>query len=295
MNAVVPSKLSTRNVWGLFHKLGYLDNLYPINGVSSVPNEIARLITSYGGRIKINSQVDKIRVEGDQLTKVICQDKTYSGKIVVSNTGIKSTIFDLVGEKYFGSEYIKKIKKIEPTIKITSILVQLKSKPPFGESHIIGKVSNNLENANRLAEKGKFDYDAPYIMSFPSLVNPKASPQGTHCGTIQFTGDIPEKRTQELLEYVDETLFPGFLDSILWHTTLTSQDYERLINCPSYVYHTAPVLGQVGRDRPDFRLPVPNIFCVGDSVSPDFPSVMQALNSGFGCGEFINTKIGRGL
>lgn len=295
MNAVVPSKLSTKSVWGLFHKYGYFENLYPPAGVSAVPNEISRLIKSYGGEIKTSSEVDKILIKDGKTSGVKYKNKIYSSKIVISNTGIKSTIFDLIGKKHFDSSYVKKIKKLEPTIPITSIFIQLKSKPPFGDIHIIGRVSNNLEQANKLAEKGRFNEDTPYIMSFPSLINSKASPKGTHCGTIQFTGDIPRKRTPELLKYVEETTFNGLRKSLIWHKTMVSTDYEKLINCPSYVYHTAPILDQVGDNRPDFRLPIKGLFCVGDSVKPDFPSVMQALDSGLECGMFINQNLVKNL
>ncbi len=65
-----------------------------------------------GVTICTKTRVDKIIVDKGKAKGVIANGRTLSAKVVISNSGITNTVFDLVDSSYFSPEFIEKIDKI---------------------------------------------------------------------------------------------------------------------------------------------------------------------------------------
>jgi phytoene dehydrogenase-like protein len=81
-----------------------------------------------------------------------------------------------------------------------------------------------------------------------------------------------------------EKLFKGFSRAITSYAIYDPIRYEREFGFPPYVFGVSPAQDQ---RRFPVRTPIPNLFCVGDSVQPDGPSVPQAMESGIAAARIV--------
>ena len=72
-------------------------------------------------------------------------------------------------------------------------------------------------------------------------------------------------------------LFPGLSGRVISYTVYDPSRYEQEFGLKPFVFGASPALNQ-RRFSP--QTSVPNLFCVGDSVLPERPSVPQAMESG---------------
>ncbi|MCY4524609.1 MAG: NAD(P)-binding protein [Halobacteriovoraceae bacterium] len=62
--------------------------------------------------IKLHAKVDQIIVENSRVTGVVVGEQMIKTRAVVSNSNLKNTIFNLVGEKHFNSDFIEEASQV---------------------------------------------------------------------------------------------------------------------------------------------------------------------------------------
>jgi phytoene dehydrogenase-like protein len=62
--------------------------------------------------IKLQTRIDKIAIKDSKAVGVYINDKLIESKAVLSNGNLRTTIFDMVGEEHFPTEYIESAKKV---------------------------------------------------------------------------------------------------------------------------------------------------------------------------------------
>ena len=83
---------------------------YPMGGCIAIPGAYCDSIVQDGGSVKTEAKVKKIVVEENKATGVELEDGNFiESNIVISNAGIKTTVMNLVGEKYFSKEFVQKV------------------------------------------------------------------------------------------------------------------------------------------------------------------------------------------
>ena len=90
---------------------------YPFGGCGAIPETFCEVISENGGNIYLGKEgkVKKIIVQDNGVIGVEAgPDSTfYEADIVIANSDIKTTVFKLVGEKYFDREYSNWIKNLK--------------------------------------------------------------------------------------------------------------------------------------------------------------------------------------
>ncbi|MCA9014516.1 MAG: NAD(P)/FAD-dependent oxidoreductase [Planctomycetaceae bacterium] len=80
-----------------------------------------------GVDVRIRTQVDKIEVTPDRrVTGVIVNGKRIGCKAIMSNSNIKGTILNLVGEEHFDPEFIEETKAVRLNNSSTQVYIALK-------------------------------------------------------------------------------------------------------------------------------------------------------------------------
>ena len=65
-----------------------------------------------GVDIKLHAKVEKIIVENGMVSGVMLNGQTIKTRAAVSNSNLKNTIFHLVGEEYFGADFIREARAV---------------------------------------------------------------------------------------------------------------------------------------------------------------------------------------
>ncbi|MHA1892915.1 MAG: phytoene desaturase family protein, partial [Candidatus Helarchaeota archaeon] len=87
---------------------------YPIGGCIAIPKAYQHKIEKTNGDVILNAKVEKIIIENGKATGVELKDgSSFYSDIVISNADIKNTVFNLIGEKSFDKEYVKRIKELK--------------------------------------------------------------------------------------------------------------------------------------------------------------------------------------
>jgi phytoene dehydrogenase-like protein len=85
-----------------------------------------------------------------------------------------------------------------------------------------------------------------------------------------------------------DRLFPGLSDHVTSYIVYDPTRYEREFGLRPFVCGTLP---ELNNRRFLSQTPVPNLFCVGDSVQPDRLSVPQAMEFGILCAQRIAEQL----
>ncbi|QDU76255.1 hypothetical protein Pan97_33010 [Bremerella volcania] len=79
-----------------------------------------------GVDVRINVDVEKINLENGRVQSIVANGKTIKCKSIVSNSNLKLTIFDLVGEQYFDKKFIEDAKAVRLNNSSTQVYIAMK-------------------------------------------------------------------------------------------------------------------------------------------------------------------------
>ncbi|MFN3152194.1 phytoene desaturase family protein [Bremerella sp.] len=79
-----------------------------------------------GVDVRINVDVEKINLENGRVRSIVANGKTIKCKSIVSNSNLKLTIFDLVGEQHFDKKFIEDAKAVRLNNSSTQVYIAMK-------------------------------------------------------------------------------------------------------------------------------------------------------------------------
>ncbi len=79
-----------------------------------------------GVDVRINVDVEKINLENGKVRSITANGKTIKCKSIVSNSNLKLTIFDLVGEQHFDKKFIEDAKEVRLNNSSTQVYIAMK-------------------------------------------------------------------------------------------------------------------------------------------------------------------------
>lgn len=87
-----------------------------------------------GVDVRIRCDVEKIHLERGRVSGITVNGRTIKTRCVVSNSNLRSTIFDLVGEEYFDRKFIDEAKGVRLNNSSTQVYMALKPEEQIDES-----------------------------------------------------------------------------------------------------------------------------------------------------------------
>ena len=87
-----------------------------------------------GVDVRIRCNVEKVCVEGGRVTGVRVNGRLIKCRTVVSNSNLKGTIFDLVGEEKFGADFVDEAKAVRLNNSSTQVYMALKPEIQLDEA-----------------------------------------------------------------------------------------------------------------------------------------------------------------
>ncbi|MHA1276479.1 MAG: phytoene desaturase family protein [Candidatus Helarchaeota archaeon] len=241
----------------------------PIGGTISIPKTYCKGIEKNGGRIHLNTLVKKIIVENNRATGIELDDGSFvPSDIVISNAGVKTTVIDLVGQKYFPAEYIKRVESYQYSLATIMVKVALKRK--ITKEKFIMYVSNgNLDDFAGEIFKGKIPEKHVMVMiPIISNIDPSVAPEGKQlifggagAPANPEQGNCDYKKWEEAILNSMREVFPDLDDALLWVETTTPADINKFAGEEGVVIGISQIVGQVGKNRPKQELPIENLYC----------------------------------
>lgn len=272
---------------------------YPKGGCISIPSAYTKGIEKYGGKVKTRTTVNKIVVEDEKVRGVELDDgELITSNIVISNTGIKSTINDLVGRNNFSIDYLKLIDKLKYTVSALTLKIALKK--PITEFKVITSFSlQNPEKKINSILKGKVPDDIDLFIPVPSNFDPGLVPNGRQliiAGTPVPTANFEQNKETWINNVLKKLniVFPKLKDNLLWWDISTPEDIEFLGGKEASVIGIAQNTDQSGSNRPSTSLPIEGLYIVGGDAGGWGIGTELAATSAIECAEkIVKNKSGK--
>ncbi|MHA1264627.1 MAG: phytoene desaturase family protein [Candidatus Helarchaeota archaeon] len=272
------------------------DTGYPYGGAIAIPSAFARGIQKYGGEVRTNTKVTQILVEDEKAVGVIVNEEEVRGKIIISNTGIKSTVLHLVGTDHFEKDYVTRVKNLMPSYSALAFKFALREPLIKKDFSFIQLTQTEF---GPLAEKGEED-KAPmassYLMPITSNMDPNLAPPGKQLliiGTAAPPFVKNWKRWADIYYQDILTFYPELEELAEFIDITTPVDITKYIGKEGGpVEGTALTPSQSGKNRISSELPLENLYVVGDTAGTDTHGVgtQLAADSALKCADLILKK-----
>jgi len=278
---------------------------YPKGGAVQIPKTFLDTAKRDGAKVLTNASIKRIIVENHKVRGVELGDgRRYYSKIVVSTTSLKDSVFNLIGEEYFPSGYVKNIRKTRGSFTAVQAKIAL-DKKLVDEGCLFALTPLNLQirdlsinvwrNFFEDVNQGKIPDIYFVYCPVPTNFDPDLAPEGkqllTACGIAPTTDiqvkDLPEKWIGCLMKSLRQSI-PKLDDHMLWHDTFSVRDLEKTIGkTHGHAITTAQTPDQVGEQRPAIKTPIKGLYFAGDCAGGRGIGTELAAQSGIECADLI--------
>lgn len=195
-----------------------------------------------GVEIAMRSKVEKIEIEtapdgSRRVAGAWVNGKLIKAKCVLSNSNLKGTIFDMVGEEYFSHEFIDKAAKVRLNNSSTQVYMSLKPGETIDESQcgdlLFTSTAPSFQTSMLLSRNiTSRTYSFYYPRTRPEL-DRYAIVSSTNANYDDWARLSPEEYAASKLDLVEDTLaavekyVPGIREKLDWVEAATPCTFER--------------------------------------------------------------------
>lgn len=267
---------------------------YPNGGCVAIPKAYLHVLNQLGGEIHYEKPVEKIIVESGKAIAVIAGGETWEADLIVSNAGIRPTMFGMVGKEHLEPDYINYLESLKYTG--PSCILRIALDKVVTDVKMFSTVPDlPASEYNTKLLKGEFDPAGVSIF----LVSPSNFSEGIcppdkqylTCTTALPYGVSKEVQVQ-ILDYLFNTImemYPEARNHIIWTDRTYPDDLNALCGKEATGLGLTQCVGQTGKDAPDAKTPIENLYLVGvETGSIGGVGIERGVNSVF---EFMDKYI----
>src|SRR5438132_728509 len=81
-------------------------------GTDKLIMKMKATLKAHGVDLRHHALVEKVLIEKERVAGVVCNGRTIRAKAVLSNANLTATIHSLVGDEYFGSDFIREARAV---------------------------------------------------------------------------------------------------------------------------------------------------------------------------------------
>lgn len=229
--------------------MGMYDDYWTVSkGMQSWADVLADKFKKLGGKLKLNSYVDKIITENCNVVGVLCKDVTYKADYVISASDYKKTFHKLLDNSTLvPAEMMAKIAQAEVSQPVFTVYLGLNMSNEELKKHMkINHVAyTDLEFKSDVHNPDDADYFAKCSLSLysPSMMNSSLAPEGKSSlmlmamppegwmnnwggGNKEHYKQLKENARDALIKKAEEVV-PGLSKYIEFKDAATPLTYER--------------------------------------------------------------------
>ncbi|HUW89972.1 MAG TPA: NAD(P)/FAD-dependent oxidoreductase [Candidatus Nanopelagicaceae bacterium] len=247
---------------------------YIQNGCEQLVNAFASYIKENGGKIHIDSLVEKILIENNKAVGVkLKSGQEISADIVIASGGAHKTFFSLVGKENLPSEFGNNVQNLVHMESVLMVHIGIDFDPTphqraalcyyYGTYDIEGAVNRCRSGDYHEGKEG-------FLIYVPSLHSPEMAPHRHHAVTIYtITPYILSKgdwvsRREELADKLlieAEKIIPGLREHAKTKVIMTPLDFKSRIFVERHSFGgLAPIMNQ---QNPPHHTPIQGLWYVG--------------------------------
>lgn len=305
-----PSRLSFLYTATLISKVLAHGVWYPQGGMGSISLALESAFSEGGGEVKIETEVERIVVDGGSVKGVHTQEGGFfPAKTVVASINIRRALVDLLPEEY--KREFRWVNALDYSL--SSFLVYLGVKMDLSSLYLpyFSYVSSgDTEMEYEQLSRGKIPDYPTAIITIPTLLDPSLAPRGYHimrlitsapygfrngwgAGDRSLYLEIKKEMTERLIRTVEARYLPGLSAHIKFVEAATPLTLERYTaNEGGATYGLAPTPRQFGRGRPGNKTPIKGLYMAGHYTRPSHGIVGAAISGSFAA-EMIIREQGR--
>jgi phytoene desaturase len=295
-----PSRLSFLFVATLISKALMEGVFYPRGGMGRISAAIARSFLRSGGEISLQTEVDRILVKDGRVQGILTEDgKIFRSPVIISdvNPNLLVKMLPLESQK----PLFKMVRRLEYSLScfILYIATDLDLKVTDLPYFTYLRSLSDLEEEDRILQKGDIPKNPTMIVSIPTLIDPSLAPPGQHLLKIlvyvpyQYRGGweqgdpekyrcIKEEFSQAILHQLESKLMPGLRNHLLFYEGATPLTLERYTgNQMGAMYGLASTPNQIGNLRPSHQTPIQGLFQAGHYTRPSHGIIGASLSGLF--------------
>lgn len=310
-----PSKLSS--FYYAIPNLGYLigGGFYPKGRSQTISDALARFIAGHGGKILLNTKVNKILVSDHAATGVVTADgKEFKCRVVVSNANAFDTFQKMVDDKEYLAEYQAKWQQYSVSLSAFQVFLGLKEdlvgKLGIPDSEIFIETSYDPEASYQSLLKADVESGGIGVTLYDNIFK-GYSPEGKNTLNImtlqgyepwaKFESDYikgnkteyrkeKERMAEILIQKTERLLLPGLSKAIQVKeigTPLTNVRYTS--NYRGAIYGWDQTVNNSGNARVGHKTPIRNLYLAGAWSRPGH-GYSAVIGSGLECfGEIMQS------
>ena len=270
---------------------------YPKGGCIAIPLAYQQKIEQKDGTVELNAKVKKIIIENNRATGIELEDgRAFHADMIISNADIKNTVSNLVGEKYFDKEYVKKVKNLKYARHCLALKIGLDKK--ITDQKLVMYIGTDYSEMEFLAssmEDGKVPENPGGMITVPSNYDPSLAPEG--CQSIFFgtgcLGEQPKSYYDEWGEKCYESFLKVFPEADK-HLIFKKMDSPLLVDAfageTGNVIGVAQTIDQIYDRRPSQISPIDGLYLVGAEAGGHGIGAELAANSAMELDDILSSE-----
>jgi len=303
---------------------------YPVGGGQVIAGRLVEAIRAYGGEVRTQSPVHRIRIENGRAVGVVTGKKNQrpveiDAPVVISNADLKRTFSELVGKEHWAPETIERVRSLKMAVPLFCVYlgldVDLAARGMPNSNHFIWG-DYDIESVYDELDAGRLSSKAMCYITAASFKDPESrhlAPEG-HTN-LQIMTLVPReydvwhvergptdggryhrdpayraaksRLVEELLD-TSEQIIPDLREHIVWKeaaTPVSQERFTRSTNGTSYGIEMS--CSQAGPLRMGPRTEIEGLFLCGAST-PSGPGIAGVMRSGIEtAGEVLDQDITR--
>ena len=276
---------------------------YHGGGFGRIAELAATYVATHGGEFLTGERVEQILVEDGRAVGVATANAEFRAPIVVSNAGIQPTILKYVAPEHLPTEYVDRVRGLEPGYGFVGCRYFLDTKVLEGGMVTCSSDASWWDDERFAArEAGEWPDAALVFVGIPTNFDPSLAPEGHQILQMGTVGspDPSSTMNQTVIEKAEETMrqvWPEIFDHVIRRDPYTTLQVSRLTR-DSVVpgqggecIGLGQVIGQCGKSKPDARTPLPGLYLTGCDAGGYGCGTHQALDSGFNVAEMIREDL----
>lgn len=241
---------------------------YPTGGCVAIPREYVKVLNALGGELILNTPVEEILLEGDTAVGVIAGGEEYRADLIISNLGIRITMFDFIGKDKLEQDYIESLEKLVYTG--PSCILRIALDKVVTDVKMFSTVADTpCDVYEEKLLKDEFDPNGVSVfLVSPSNFSPgicDPDKQYLTCTTALPYG-TSRKMQEAIMDYLYNlvmTMFPEAKDHLIWTDRTYVDELNELVGKEATGLGIAQIVGQTGKNAPKAETPIKNLYLVG--------------------------------